>query len=193
MAMLGAIATIVTLTPIVSWFGVQLAGPWDDPDGEVLIILGGSSDDAGAMGESSYRRSLYAALAFRDGNFRHVVISGGSESGSPVAESMRNYLSCRGIPSDAIHIERYSRTTRENALYTKAILSGLEGRKVLLTSDYHMARAYRSFRKAGIDVSPRPFPDAIKRGGSIHTRWGAFVDVVWETAGLGYYFARRWI
>jgi 2-polyprenyl-3-methyl-5-hydroxy-6-metoxy-1,4-benzoquinol methylase len=34
-----------------------------------------------------------------------------------------------------------------------------------------MARAYRTFRKAGIEISPRPFPDAIKRG------------------GLGYYFA----
>jgi uncharacterized SAM-binding protein YcdF (DUF218 family) len=106
---------------------------------------------------------------------------------------MRDYLNCRGIPAQAIHVEPYARSTRENALYTKGILDGLPGRKVLLTSDYHMARAYRAFKKAGIEVSPRPFPDAIKRGGSIRTRWGAFVDVVWETGALGYYLARRWI
>lgn len=193
LATLGAIAALVTLTPIVSWYGAQLAGPWNDPDGEILVVLGGSADEDGTMGESSYRRSLYAALVFREGSFRHIVISGGGVSGQPVAESMGNYLSCRGIPADAIHIEPYSRSTRENALYTKTILSELTGRKVLLTSDYHMARAYLAFRKAGIDVTPRPFPDAIKRGGSIRTRWGAFVDVVWETGALGYYRARRWI
>jgi uncharacterized SAM-binding protein YcdF (DUF218 family) len=193
LAFVGAIAMIVTLTPIVSWYGAQLAGPWNDPDGEILVLLGGSIEDDGTMGESSYRRSLYAAYAFRQGSFRHLVISGGGINGNPVAESMRQYLSCRGIPADAIHTELYSRNTRENALYTKPILSTLVGRKVLLTSDYHMARAYRVFRKSGIDVSPRPFPDAIKRGGSIRSRWGAFVDVVWETGALGYYRARGWI
>src|SRR5687768_17532424 len=134
LATLGATAAIVTLTPIVAWYGAQLAGPWNDPDGEILVVLGGSAEDDGSMGESSFRRSLYAAHAFRQGSFRHVVISGGGINGHTVAESMRNYLSCRGIPAEAIHTEPHSQSTRENALYTKGILSGLVGRKVLLTS-----------------------------------------------------------
>ena len=56
-----------------------------------------------------------------------------------------------------------------------------------------MARAYRAFRKAGIDVAPRPLPDVLKRVGALQYRWGAFLDVSRETAALAYYFARRWI
>ena len=67
------------------------------------------------------------------------------------------------------------------------------GTKVLLTSDYHMTRAYRAFKAVGIDVLPRPFPDVIKRANSFENRWGAFIDLARETVALGYYLARGWI
>ena len=64
------------------------------------------------------------------------------------------------------------------------------GRKVLLTSDYHMFRACRAFRKAGLEVAPRPFPDAGKRAANWLGRWPAFLDEVVETLKIGYYFVR---
>jgi uncharacterized SAM-binding protein YcdF (DUF218 family) len=183
---------LVTFTPVVGWWATILAGPWTDPSGDVLIVLGGSADNDGVMGQSSHLRSTYALMAYRDGGFRHVVVSGGAPDGTPVAESMRRFLVCLGIPAAAIHIEPYARTTRENALFTKPILDRLPGRKVLLTSDYHMARAHRAFKNVGIDAEPRPLPDVLKRVGTFRYRWGAFLDVTRETAALGYYFARRW-
>jgi uncharacterized SAM-binding protein YcdF (DUF218 family) len=184
---------LATFTPVVGWWATALAGPWTDPAGDVLIVLGGAADNDGIMGQSSYLRSTYALMAYREGGFRHVVVSGAATDETPIAESMRRYLVCLGIPAAAIHVEPYARTTRENALFTKPILDRLPGRKVLLTSDYHMARAYRAFRKAGIDVEPRPLPDVLKRVGALEYRWGAFLDVSRETAALAYYFARRWI
>ena len=183
----------VTFTPIVGWWANALAGPWLDPRGDVLIVLGGAADNDGVMGQSSYLRSTYAFMAFTEGGFREVVISGGTQDAAPVAESMRGYLVCLGIPASAIHIEPYSRNTRENALFTKPILDRLSGRKVLLTSDYHMTRAHRAFTRAGVDVAPWPIPDVLKRVGRLQYRWGAFLDVSRETMALAYYFVRRWI
>ena len=57
--------------------------------------------------------------------------------------SIRDYLISQGVPADEILIETQSRNTRENALYARSFLDALPGKKVLLTSDYHMYRAQR--------------------------------------------------
>jgi len=192
-AAFGLLVAIVMTTPLVSWWARALAGPWNDPPGDVLIVLGGSIHENGIMGESTYWRSVYAVLGYRSGGFRDVLLSGGPTEGPSVAESMKRFLVCEGVPAQVIHLELRSTTTRENALNARQALIGLPGAKVLLTSDYHMARAHRAFRKVGLDVHPRPFPDAIKRAATVGGRWGAFLDVVRETVALGYYFARGWI
>ncbi len=184
---------LVTVTPLVSWWAGVLAGPWQDPDGDVLIVLGGSLLENGVMGPSSYWRSTYAVLAWREGTFRRVVVSGGGPTGHSIAEPMRDFLECRGVPREAIQIETRARNTRENAVYVAELLTGAPGRKVLLTSDYHMFRAHRAFEKAGLEVLPRPFPDARKRASGWTGRWPAFLDLLGETIRIGYYYARGWI
>ena len=97
------------------------------------------------------------------------------------------------MPASAIHLETESRSTRENALYSAPLLKSLPGRKVLLTSDYHVFRARRAFAKAGIDVSVQPVPDVQKRSGRWLSRWSCFLDLLEETIKIGYYAARGWI
>jgi uncharacterized SAM-binding protein YcdF (DUF218 family) len=190
---LGLLVVLVTVTPLVSWWAGVLAGPWEDPNGDVLIVLGGSLLEDGIMGPTSYWRSTYAVLAWGEGSFREVVVSGGSRAGASIAKPMRDFLECRGVPRTAIEIEDRSRSTHENALYVAELLAGVSGRKVLLTSDYHMFRAYRAFKKAGLEVLPRPSPDARKRASNWTGRWPAFLDLVEETLKIGYYYARGWI
>lgn len=189
---LGLLIVFVTMTPLVSWWAGALAGPWEDPEGDVLIVLGGSLLSDGVMGPSSYWRSTYAVLAWREGSFHELVVSGGP-AGKSIAEAMRSFLECRGVPPSAIETETRSRSTHENALYVTELLARVPGRKVLLTSDYHMFRAHRAFKKAGLDVLPRPFPDARKRASEWTGRWPAFLDLVVETLKIGYYYARGWI
>jgi uncharacterized SAM-binding protein YcdF (DUF218 family) len=192
LAGLGLLVVLVTVTPLVSWWAGVLAGPWEDPKGDVLIVLGGSLLADGVMGPSSYWRSTYAVLAWREGSFHELVVSGGPP-GKSIAEPMRAFLECRGVPRSAIAIETRSRSTHENALYVTELLARVPGRKVLLTSDYHMFRAHRAFKKAGLDVLPRPFPDARKRASDWTGRWPAFLDLVVETMKIGYYYVRGWI
>lgn len=193
LAGLGLLLLLVTVTPLDVWWATQLAGPWNDPKGEVLIVLGGSVLEDGEMGTSTYWRSVYAVRAWREGGFKEIVLSGGGPPMGTVSESMRSFLVAQGVPRESIWLETKSLSTRENALLTKPILDGIPGRKVLLTSDYHMYRARRAFEKVGVNVLPRPFPDARKRAQNPLGRWDAFLDLTEETAKIVVYRLRGWI
>jgi uncharacterized SAM-binding protein YcdF (DUF218 family) len=193
LAALGFLIVLVTVTPIDGWWIHWLAGPGDDPKGEVLVVLGadGIKD---VIGWSSYWRSVYAVRAWREGGFQEVVVSGGSGRGDvPVAQQMRDFMVSQGVPASAIRVEGESHSTRENALKSKALLENLPGRKILMTSDYHMFRSTRVFRKAGIAIQPRPLPDAAKQLSLWRNRWPVFVNLCVETLKIGYYFVRGWI
>jgi hypothetical protein len=69
LAGLGLLVLLVTLAPLVSWWAGVLAGPWEDPTGDVLIVTGGSLLADGVMGPNSYWRSTYA----RTGLERRVI------------------------------------------------------------------------------------------------------------------------
>jgi uncharacterized SAM-binding protein YcdF (DUF218 family) len=188
LAGLGLLITVVTLTPVASWYARRLAGPWDDARGDVLIVVAAERIDGGTLGLSSYWRSVYAGRAWRAGGFRRVVVAGAG-----AAPLIRDFLVGHGVPADAITLEEASTSTRENALNVARLLAGTPGTKVLLTSDYHMFRARRAFRKAGLEVRPRPFPDAIKQCNHYIARWPAFAGLVVESGKIVYYFWRRWI
>ncbi len=57
-----------------------------------------------------------------------------------------------GVPESVIVLEEQSRTTYENALYTKARLGA--ARILLVTAAYHMPRAVGLFEKQGFVVTP---------------------------------------
>jgi len=192
LALLGLLMVAVTTTPLVPRWARALAGPWDDPAGDIMIVLAGASLEDGILAESSYWRAVYAVRAWREGGFREVVIAGGSPEGPPPAQAMRQFLIAEGVPIASIRVETASHSTRENALNVTRMLAQTPGGKVLLTSDYHMFRAHRAFTRAGLVVAPRPFPDIIKRARGF-SRWGLFLGLCLETTKIGYYFARGWI
>ena len=193
LALIGLMFVIVTITPVDSWWIARLAGPWYDSKGDVLVVLG-SDANIGVIGLSSYWRTVYAIRAWREGGFHGILICGGSGPGqTPVSEQMRDFMVAEGVPASVIRVESTSHNTHENAVNAKPLLEQHGGTKVLLTSDYHMFRAYRVFRKEGIDVRPRPFPDAGKQIGLWWNRWPVFVTLCVETTKIVYYFVRGWI
>ena len=188
LALIGLVVVVVTVTPSVTWYANLLAGDWSAPDGQVLIVLGGSYFEPDIISEDTYWRSVYALRLFRRGHFKRVVVVGHG-----VAENMRQFLAFQGVPADAICLETRSTSTHENAIYTARMLANVPGTKVLMTSDYHMFRALRTFERAGIDVLPCPIPHSVKLGGFWQTRWLAFLDEGVESVKIVYYAARQWI
>lgn len=191
LASIGFLWVTITTTPLVEWWGRRLGDVWADAKGDTLIVPGGSMLDNGVIGLNSYWRSVYAARAFEADDFRRIVVTGGGPY--PVSLAMRQFLIAQGVPAQAIIAETQSGSTRENALFVARMLPPDAGRLVLLTSDYHMYRALRTFRKAGLNVGARPFPDAVKMAQRWEWRWSAFIYLCMETAKIGYYRTRGWI
>ena len=187
--MLGLLMILVTATPAVRWYAGRLAGPWAAARGDILILLGSDGPTEDVMGQSTYWRCFYGVLAWRDGGFKSVVVSGGHG----VAESMRDFLVAAGVPADKILLENRSETTRENAILTAAALRGMEGRKILVTADFHAYRSVRAFRRAGVEVTASPFPFAVKRFNTWTERWPIFLEMLLETAKIVDYRVRGWI
>jgi uncharacterized SAM-binding protein YcdF (DUF218 family) len=186
-ASVGLIFLLATFSPFVDWYARKLAHPWNGPRGDILVVLSGSGIN-GFPDENTVLRCMYAVFAYREGGFRKIVVSGYQTS-----LHMRNFLIAEGVPAEVVVMEDAAKSTRENALYVTRLLSGEAGSKVLLTSDYHMFRAVRSFRKAGLAVSPRAIPDAVKRYRSPLKTWSAFVDEAVESTKIVYYAFQGWI
>ena len=185
-AIAGALLVLVLFFPPY-WYARLLSGEWCDPKGDILVVLAGDTLEPEILGESSYWRAVYAVRAWRDGGFSRVIISGDS------APSMRDFLLASNVPAEAIVLEASSHSTRENAVNTSRQLMQLSGRAILLTSDYHMYRAVRAFRRAGAQIEPRPFPDALKRLNTWRLRWGVTAELLIETAKILYYRWQGWL
>ena len=188
LAAIGRITVLALATPVDSWWARAYSGPIVQPKGDVLILLSAAADDKGGfISYSSYWRARYALLAWRAGSFQKIVISGGGGPG------ILDFLVDAGVPRQDIVAEWQSKSTRENAIETKRLIEGMPGKRVLLTSDFHMYRAIRVFRKVGIQVTPMPVPDVLKSAQHWNGRVTAFETMVVESAKIVYYGLRGWI
>ena len=188
-AVLGFLMVFVSLTPVVTWWAEAYAGPIQQPKGDVLILLSAAGDEesGGGISYSSYWRARQALYAWQTGGFKKIVICGFGDPG------ILDYLLAQGIPREAFILERRSTSTRENALETARLLPDLPGRKVLLTSDFHMLRALGVFRKLKIEVAPMAVPDVLHATEHWPGRFPAFETMVAESAKIAYYKLRGWM
>ncbi|WP_245003432.1 MULTISPECIES: YdcF family protein [Bradyrhizobium] len=142
---------------------------WDPsrgaPDG--IIVLGGSVDtDLSAahrtpvVSAAADRMLAPAELARRYPNAR-IVFTGGSanlvSTDAREADYSAPILENLGIPKERLIVERDSRNTWENAVFTRQLVAPKPGERwLLVTSAFHMPRAMGIFRKAGFDVEAYP-------------------------------------
>ena len=184
---IGVITILAIATPLVHWWAIAGAGPIEQPKGDILIVLSAARDQGGGMSFSSYWRARGAVDAWKSGGFTKVVVSG---KGVP---AIAEYLVAEGVPSDSIIVEGASISTRQNALNTAQLIQNLPGKRVLLTSDFHMFRALRTFRKAGVDAAPLAVPDAIRNSKAWGGRFSALQNLILENLKIVDYAIHGWI
>jgi uncharacterized SAM-binding protein YcdF (DUF218 family) len=152
-----------------------LAGRWEtgqlSPDSitqpyDYGIVLGGyiDSEAAGPADLVTLHKSgnrITAALElYHTGKIRRVLLTGGDGRllGRVKAEAYtaREFLLEAGVPDSAIVVEPGSRNTRENALFTRALLDTIApgASCLLITSAWHLPRAHACFQKAGLETVP---------------------------------------
>jgi uncharacterized SAM-binding protein YcdF (DUF218 family) len=138
----------------------------------IVVLAGGRYPDAPEYGgdsisDDSLERLRYAADLERASRLP-LVITGGNRDGEPNPEALLMAAVLRdtfGVGSEIL-TETRSRTTAENALYTKSLLDEHGWRRVLLvTHARHMPRSLSVFEKAGVDVIAAPMHYEAARGG----------------------------
>ena len=155
-------ALLLNLESQITGFTVENAPPQP-----VIIVLGGflrspsATRPRGELTEAG-DRLITALRLFRAGKAPLILISGGDVPGlgtsaQTEAEAARVLLLDFGVPDNAILVEKQSKSTAENAAFSRDMLAprGIK-RALLVTSAAHMPRAVGVFRKVGIDVSPVP-------------------------------------
>lgn len=135
---------------------------------EAAIVLGGVSapgkkPDDRTHFPGSPDRLMHALQLYKLGKVKKIIISGGSGNlvGKQVSEAhyLVNVLKLCGVDAVDILFDARSRNTRENALYSKEIISSNfkpSSQFLLVTSSYHMKRSVACFKKVGINVTAFP-------------------------------------
>ncbi|MBX3188865.1 MAG: YdcF family protein [Labilithrix sp.] len=151
-------------------YGLEHAAPStyrDDVTYDVVVLLGGVVDErvTAESGQPSYNdnveRVVMTHRLLRAGKARYVIVSGATMDPTLAAFGeavvLGRQLEDWGIAKDRIIIEDRAKNTRENAVYTKAIVEARGFERVLVvTSAFHMPRARGCFEAVGMKVDVHP-------------------------------------
>jgi uncharacterized SAM-binding protein YcdF (DUF218 family) len=148
----------------LEWQYRPLAQPPADAD--AMVVLAGavrppsSLRPRAELSHDTYYRCLHAVELYR-ARPCPIVVSGGkvdaSEPGPACAEVMRDFLREMGVKEQDVLVENESRTTYENAVFSRRVLEPRQARRVVLVTDaVSMFRAVRCFEKQGLAVTPAP-------------------------------------
>jgi uncharacterized SAM-binding protein YcdF (DUF218 family) len=112
----------------------------------VIVALGGGITADGEPRSATVARALRAAALYRSGRAQRIVMSGAYgmyDPPPPLAEAtaMAQIAAAVGVPAASIAAEARSRDTIGNIWFTKPLLGGPGGQRVIVvTSDWHAAR-----------------------------------------------------
>ncbi len=148
-----ALGSAVTASWVDSYGQVDRARPAD-----AIVVLGARVLNGGQAGDSLRARTLRAVELYHRGLAPAIVCTGGVGEHPPseaevAAELARNL----GVPAKALVLEMRSTSTWENAVNAAGICRERGWRRIVVVSDpYHLLRATRNFRKAGLEPYPSP-------------------------------------
>jgi uncharacterized SAM-binding protein YcdF (DUF218 family) len=127
-------------------------------EADAIVVLGSGLKDDNRPGEALTRRAERAAILWGEGYAPFVICTGGFTIGRTRSEAdgCREVLEANGVAPEAILLEERSRSTEENAAYTRELMAERGWNSVLLVSDaYHLMRAMWIFSDAGVNVIGR--------------------------------------
>lgn len=148
---------------------------------DVIIVLGAQVKEDGTPSVALERR-LTAALESYEENRQVIITCGAQGSNEPRAEGdvMRDWLIEHGADPEDVVAETASFNTRENLEYARAIMEhrGLS-QALIVTSDYHVARALELCRQAGISATGKGSPSKPEYFFKNHLREGLSWIKLW--------------
>jgi len=158
--LLGILALVLYLLGFV--LAATVIGEQDSAEpADIIIVLGSGLRKDGRPGPALLRRSRHGAALWHEGFAPLLFCAGGQSEYYPrtEAQACREILMAAGVLEEAILLEESSRSTEENAIYSKQLLDRLGLSRIVLVSDsFHMLRARWLFQKQGIEPFASPVP-----------------------------------
>lgn len=148
----GVLVGLALVLAVTQGLAVSELGAQGEPDLDYVVVLGAQIYDDGSP-SPVLRYRLDAALAYLQDNPRtQAVVSGGQGPNEPYPEArgMARYLQKHGIASERILQEPRSANTRQNITYSMALMDTPAPRVGIVTNNFHVYRAVRIARKAGL-------------------------------------------
>lgn len=133
-------------------FAVSQLGATGEPGLDYVVVLGAQIYDDGSP-SPVLRYRLDAALDYlHDNPQTKVVVSGGKGPNEPYPEArgMAAYLEAHGIDRARILQEPRSVSTLQNITFSRELMDSANPRVGIVTNDFHVYRAVRIARKAGL-------------------------------------------
>lgn len=204
-----AALVIVTVLPVGRWLMLPLEGEATTPPLPVspagIILLGGYFDGLRstsaypfALSDAAERVTAAAALALRFPAAPLIVTDGASDPALPSGALVSaRLLEGLGVPASQIVQETEARSTWDNAVFTKRLVNPEAGQRfVLVTSAWHMKRAFATFRAAGwpdlvaypVDYATDPPSRWGMLGGSFADRLSDLDKAAREWSAIAYYW-----
>lgn len=148
------VSVVVLVTAILIYSGSDQA-----QEADVIVVLGAGLNRDDRPGPALIRRAAQGAALWQEGTAPRIICSGGyglNRSRSE-ADACAERLRGAGVPDSAILLEDRSRSTEENALYTRELMQANGWQTAVIVSDgYHLLRAHWIFNSAGITNYPSP-------------------------------------
>lgn len=182
----------VAMLGVIVFFGLLGYALWQEyhppvakKPAQAIIVLGAQVQPDGAPSVQLERR-LVAALSAYQANPVPIVVCGAQGTNEPATEAsvMRDWLIRRGVPAADISIEETSFNTKQNIANAIAMLPEGTRDVLIVTSDYHLARAMQVARDAGLEPSGIGSPIKQEYWIKNHAR---------ETLAWGKYFLGKFI
>ena len=153
-------------------------------ESDVIIVLGAQVKEDGTPSVALERR-LTAALQSYQEKRQTIIVCGAQGGNEPRAEGdvMRDWLLARGVAEPDVVAETESFNTRENLQNARTIMQerGLT-QALVVTSDYHVARALMLCRQEGVAATGKGSPSKPEYFIKNHFREGlSWIKLMLET------------
>jgi uncharacterized SAM-binding protein YcdF (DUF218 family) len=157
----------LTTVGLVVWLGItawriSVFSDTETHPGKVdfAVVLGASAPH-GKPSPVFAARIDYAVELYLAGRADQILFTGGRGEGESIPDALaaKSYAVALGVPADSILIEATSRTTRENLMEARRLLSDKPAVTCFLVSDpLHLFRATRMMKDVGITGYAAPTP-----------------------------------
>jgi len=132
-------------------------------EADAIVLLGGGlrgDSRSGVLPDlNQYAdRLVHAVYLHNAGKADYILLTGGSAPGArSEAQLMADILMVMGVSPEALMLEEQSKNTRDNAVNSARILRERGMHRILLvTSAFHMPRAFALFDREQLEVVPAP-------------------------------------